>query len=217
MKYLSTFLFFLLLFSHCKKDEFEPKTAPIDYLPTEIDRSWTYEVDSIVFGDKIDTFKYVEKWITEQVDTLDSNHQVAIISIYTQQNDSSTLHFNRKIRIEKLSTQVLVTDNNTVFLKMILPISLLSSWNVNQTNELEYNQAKVTSKTAQVALRNNVYNSCLHISEEEANNIIRQKKGRYFYAPNIGLIQSEFINLTFIGSGVDNLRKGGYELYKKLL
>lgn len=217
LKLLATLLFFFIFFSQCKKDELEPKKAVIDYLPAKIDQSWIYKVDSIVFGDKTDTFTYQEQWIAEQVDTIDSKYQVAIISIYTQQNGSSNLHFNRKIRIEKTINHILVTDNNTVFLKMILPISLLSQWNVNQTNELEYNQGSVDSKTTQVTLGNKVYDNCLLIYEQEADNIIRQKKGSYFYAPDVGLVQSEFINLSYTGSSVGNFKKGGYELYKKLL
>jgi hypothetical protein len=217
LKLIATLLFILIFFSQCKKDEFEPKKAVIDYLPAKIDQSWIYEVDSIVFGDKIDTFTYKEHWITEQVDSINANHQVAIISIYIQQNGSSNLTFDRKIRIEKTINHILFTDNNTVFLKMILPISLLSRWDVNQTNELEYNRGSVDSKMTLVTFGNKVYDNCLHISEEEADNIIRQKKGSYFYAPDLGLIQSKFINLSYSGSGGGNLKKGGYELYKKLL
>ncbi len=204
------YLLLLLAIAACKPKETETPGLGYDYFPLHIGKTAVYAFDSIAFDDNTkssDTFYYELTWRVDTFFVNQSGHPVYVIN-QSVKDTSSGIVFNRMALFAEINPQQLVfTENELSFVKLVFPLGNVTSWNGNMYNTL-------FRQTYQLRYFNKPENGLTTAFVQEANNInaIEEEVRYSIYAQNIGLttFYSKYLNKQTTGTS-------GYILQLKIL
>jgi hypothetical protein len=132
MTRIGLFAILLLLFSCNEPDPFEPETGT-DYFPLEIGRSWTYQMDSVIYDptglEPIDTF--TSFMLEEVVDTFLNQSEELWFRIDRSYRASDTADWTVKdvVAAHQSNNQALRSENNLSFIVLDFPLFDGKQWN----------------------------------------------------------------------------------------
>jgi len=202
------FLFSLLLFFSCKKDD--KISASVDYgyayFPVFIGKYIEYEVDSIAYlQPSSDTLieKFRIKEVIEEVFTDNENRQTYKLVRYkkrflpTLTYDEMSWKIQDVWTINKMANSIEIKEENIPYVKLIFPIELHSRWNGNVKNSLGKTEYEYTA-THQPALVNSFsFDSTLTVIQKRETPATYYKNYEEKYAKGIGLIYKEIADYTY--------------------
>jgi hypothetical protein len=203
-------LLLLLAIAACKPEETENPSIGYDYFPLHIGKTLVFAFDSIAFNDNTkssDTFYYELTWRVDTFFTNQSGYPVYVINQSVKDTGSGNV-FNRMALFAEINPQQLViTENQLAFVKLVFPLGNVTSWNGNMYNTL-------FRQTYQLKYFNKPENGLNTAFVQEANNInaIEEEVRYSIYAQNIGLIAfySKYLNKQIAGTS-------GYIVQLKIL
>lgn len=99
---------------------------------------------------------------------------------------------------QKTSTNVVVTENNIPFVKLIFPVKDHKTWNGNAFNTMGEESYSYDNVFIPISIGENMYNSSLRVKHQDNSDVIVKTDLRNeIYAENIGLIYKESIILHY--------------------
>lgn len=213
-KVLFAFILTACLFISCGEESkmLDGDQFGYQYFPLEADKYWIYSVDKTTVDDAgatiIDESVFVKEEITEKFadsagDTL----------FRLQRSESSTQNGVYTITdvwtASKSSELAIRTEENLRFVKMIYPISVGTSWEGNQFDELievfvadekvqvykDWGDYECVAKGISLSAGGTAYEDVLSIEQGNFNSDIERRYAIEHYAPDIGMIKKEMIIL----------------------
>jgi hypothetical protein len=137
MKYFSIWtLFFLLAFAACDStvEDFDPSKFGFDYYPLEVGRTWTYQVDSIIYDDDGATVIETSSQIKEEiVDNFidEAGETIYRIERFWRSDDQSSWQITDVWVSYTNDSQAFKTEENLKFIKFVFPAAAGTRWNGN--------------------------------------------------------------------------------------
>lgn len=128
-------LLFCISCSKNETEELDPATFGYDYYPVEIGRSWTYQMDSIVYSEKVvvrkdTTSSYLREEIVDTFRNVE-NKLVYRLDVFYTRDTNTVWELISASFIQKNETQLIKTDNGLDYIKLIFPIRKNKSWEGN--------------------------------------------------------------------------------------
>ena len=198
---ISGLLIALLFLCSCEKNTVEPErpVAGWNYFPVDVNNTWVYRVDSVVYSPfkkgQIDTFVYwIKEWISEE---LSDDSSDAYVKIERQSShDSLRWQFERNLSIRRNESHAIRTDNNLPEVKLSFPLALFKSWDANQFNNAGKKNYTYDWLFQPFSSGGVSYDSTISVTQEKIENFIQSKLVREVYARNKGMVYREFRNLN---------------------
>ena len=212
--FLILFSVFLVFFSSCKEKSIAPINLELekDFYPLEVDRTWVYLTDSVVFNKQlstVDTLKgFVKETITDKfVTTGDIDLYIIERSFKRSLADQwSVTDIYSASFIDNKATR---TEENLRFVKLVIPISLGQKWDGNQffdesiivnvggeSIEVYKNwDSEVTAIESIVNIYGVQYENCTEIILADSENSIEKRYVKEIYSKGVGLISKEMVVL----------------------
>lgn len=192
---------FLGFGSGCRKDRIEPKSNQIglEYYPLSVGNTWTYRIDSIhfdAFAKSIDTFHLFEKQVIVDTFRGDQNQLIYLTDILRSTDEKGNYKLVRNQSRSIIDYRAEVVDSNSRYVSLVFPIELYNTWNPNQFNTKDKEDAEVIDMLNKLDIDSNSYVdvvSILHYNQS-FQTLRRQKEEKY--AKNIGLIYASNIYWT---------------------
>jgi hypothetical protein len=124
-----------LLFSACNSREIEELEIDFgyEYYPLEIGRSWTYQVDSVIYQpgigrvEKDSSLSFLRETIVDTTTTLTGELQY-IVERYYRPDDQTPWRVARVFTRSRSETQAFQTEDNLRFIKMPFPVERGKRW-----------------------------------------------------------------------------------------
>ena len=206
----------------CRKDRIEPKSNQIgfEYSPLSIGNTWLYQVDSIhfnAFTKSIDTFHFFEKHQIKDTSRgdLDQLHFHTDISRSTSKNGKFVFVRNQLRSITNYRLEIV--DSNSRHVALVFPPDLYNTWNPNQFNTKEKENAEVINKLSALEVDSIIYNDVVCVMHyDQSFQILRRYKEEKF-AKNIGLIFANQIDWTKKTIGDSTEIPNGFNFTYKLI
>ncbi|MCC7051141.1 MAG: hypothetical protein IT239_05115 [Bacteroidia bacterium] len=199
MKKYAYILFIAITFLGCKKSTIElPPDFGYDYFPNEVGRYNTYQVDSIVYNlpfNKIDTFRFQVKELQEST-YKDSEEKESIRLVHFYRSNASATWVIKNVWAQRLSVNKAERQEENIRLtKLVFPLKKNTEWNINASNTLDKQNAKVLEYDAEFELDGKDYTKACLINVVTDTNLIDYKKHREVYVRGVGLLYSEYYDL----------------------
>jgi hypothetical protein len=222
---ISTVLIFLLvsMLWGCSSQTLEPDENRFggNYFPLEKGQYTIYNVESQSYNSNktIDIDAFQLKEVVEDTFTTLTNQKAFRLNRYRRADETQSWEIDSVWYVEKTFTQVLKTENNIKYLKLIFPFDAKSRWNGNLYNDLGNRSFQIFDykKPRQYDTINAL--NTIRILHYNDSSLVTQVKREEIYAPNIGLIEQKRINVRYRSDAV-NLGKGVIEfgiIYKETL
>lgn len=215
--YLVSFLALLaaaLLLSACDKREIEELEIDFgyEYYPLAIGRSWTYQMDSVIYQpgigrvEKNSSRSYLRETIVDTTTTLAGELQY-IVERYYRPDEQSPWQIAKVFTRSRSETQALETEDNLRFIKMLFPLERGQTWDGHRyfdwTREFPVGnefvviysdwEYAVTETDQTTELNGKPYQSVVTIQQANyTEDVIELRVAREKYARNIGLIYREW-------------------------
>jgi hypothetical protein len=128
----------LFLMYSCTKSETEildPSTFGYEYYPLDIGKSWTYQMDSIVYSERVfvkkdSSISYIREEVVDSFRNVENNLVYSLNVFYTRDTNASW-ELISAFFVEKNESQLIKTENGLEFIKLIFPIRKNKSWEGN--------------------------------------------------------------------------------------
>jgi hypothetical protein len=202
---LLTFIFSILFYS-CKKD-----TAVIDvgknYFPLTAGSYIEYDVDSTYYNDfyiptKVITTKFRLKEKIQSLYNDNQNRLTARLERYVKYYDASTPYDAIPWKLKDVwvenntATTAEKVEENVRFIRLIFPVKVNKSWNMNNQNFLDAKDITYKSVDAADNIGGIAFSSVLQTVVDDGGGILTARN--YFtekYAREIGLVYKQEINV----------------------
>jgi hypothetical protein len=177
-----------------------------NFYPLELGKYWVYEVDSIIFRPEITVeVDSVQLWMREEiVDTIldNSGNTLFVVEQSERYNLTDPWEFKQLLTVGLLNNQIIRTENNLRFIKMVFPIQLFQQWDGNifidpttivrvggETIEMFKDWSYSTiAEGESINIEGENYEDVITIAPSQSENLIELRKVEEQYANNIGLI-----------------------------
>ncbi len=228
-RYLSLFLFSVVVFSSCKdKIESEPSGAEIEksyrYFPLAAGNWMMYDVDSIIHEYADDHTNQPDSLISsyhfqvlEVADSsfIDGEGQIAWrISRYRRDADTMAWNFINVWTAKRTNASAQRVEDNVRYVKLSFPVESNASWNGNAFNSMyeeEYNYSEVNVPLSLGGLN---FDSSLTVIQKEDFNLIHQILKKEQYVSGVGMAFKEMDSLNL--NGLQQVTNG-YEFRETLI
>lgn len=219
MKFLTLCTFFIaLMFASCEKivEDFDPSKFGFDYFPLEIGKSWTYQVDSIIYDDNgasvIETSSQVKEEIVESYED-ETGETIFRIERFWRDSDSTSWEVTDVWVAYANESQAFRVEENLKFIKFVFPALEGKRWNGNiffdESSTIitisgeslamfrGWNDARITSIDISEEVGRNNYNqvATVLLTDDREENTVERRFALEKYARGVGLIYKENIIL----------------------
>lgn len=206
------FIVWLLLFSSCQTDPLEPDESRLglDFFPLETGQYRIYDVEEIQYRitGNIDTIRYQLKEIVED-SMLMNNELTHRLHRFSRATEGTAWHLDSVWTARKNTRQVIVTESNVPYLKLVFPVAENTSWDGNSYNSKTAENYTMINISQPFALENISFdNSITVVHSNNQDTIISLDSRKEIFARNIGLIYKESLLLDYcaevhcIGQGI---------------
>jgi len=216
-----TFFFF----AACSNESLEvaPSDIGTSFYPSNVGSYWVYDVVKIdyVFSGDNDTLRYQLKEVVK--DTFVNLHgsESKFLYRYTKGLDQDDWELDSIWTLQVNNSQVIITENNVPFLKMVFPIKEGAQWDGNSFNVNEPDLYVMKNVYQPYKWQDSVYNSSLSIVQsDEFDEITGKDIRKEVYINDIGLVYKESTVLSYCSDteclGQQKIESGSY-LEQKLI
>ncbi len=191
----------LLLLAGCGEDEGVNKSSDAEFFPL---RRGFYQVYSI----RETTYELLEikddltyQLKTEVVDSFPNQQGGYTYTIHRSKRNTSTesWEFQHVWSVRMNSANVVVSEENVPFIKIVFPAVENRKWNGNALNNQPVDEYVLTKKGKSYPLENlEINGEYIQITQDNAtDNITYLKKNEEVYVRNIGLVHREITDLVY--------------------
>jgi hypothetical protein len=208
------FVFFISVFSSCKKDSPTEVFTGHGYFPVEIGHWVEYDVDSIVYNDftgLVDTFRYQVRELIESDFVDDAGRPSKRIERFKKSSDTLDWQISDVWYCTVTSFRAEKTEENIKYVKLIFPVKKGKNWDGNAFNNIGSWDYEYTEVNEPLLLGTQIFDSTLTVQQIEDFNLIETINYKEVYAMGVGLIKKEIIDLK---TEVNGTIKSGIKYYK---
>jgi hypothetical protein len=197
-KYLAA-LFILLV--ACNSDEHRKVDIGLDYFPLQKGFYQVYTVDETQYSEVSDPETSHYEIMTEVVDSFPNTGEgTYTYVIYRSRRDDSSAEWEYmdtwSARVD--GNEVVQTEGNTPFVKLILPVRNATTWNGNKYNTLGDDSYLVKMVDEPYTLGNIHFEKSLVVEQEKNEDpIVFRDIRQEYYAREAGLISREITQLYY--------------------
>jgi len=190
---------FLIFLVACKETN-EPITPDFgyDYAPLKVGNYTIYQIDSIHYDDfanTVDTFSYQLKEVIDSSYTLLDGKEGFRLERFRRNNPSTNWRITDVWVTYRTNGQFIRVEENQPIVKLIFPLKIESSWNINSKNTLDSIVAEVTSIHPSSFLGNLSLPATVTITIQDDQNLIERKLDQEKYSKDVGLISRDYKDL----------------------
>jgi hypothetical protein len=206
-RYLSWFLFFSLLlvsafiFDACQKTA-GPQQPNYDYFPLETGLYRIYNVTEQRFflngAPTTQTYQLREVITDSHLDL--ANGTAFRIERYRRGSEKDAWQADSVSSVRISDDQLIKTDNNISYIKLVFPVSEQIQWNGNAYNSLGKDDYLIRNTNQPLNVLNQVFAETATVIQQNDSTLVNQDKRLEVYARNVGLIYKEKIQLQFCSS-----------------
>jgi hypothetical protein len=211
-------MFILFLFASCEKEveDFDLSKFGFDYFPLEIGKSWTYQVDSIIYDDDgasvIETSSQVREEIVESYED-ETGDRIFRIERFWRSSDTMAWEITDVWVAYTNESQAFRVEENLKFIKFVFPALEGKRWNGNiffdESSTIitvsgeslamfrGWDDARITSIdiTEEVGAKSYDQVATVLLTDDREENTVERRFALEKYARGIGLIYKENIIL----------------------
>jgi hypothetical protein len=217
MRFLSSLLFFSIVFSSCKKDEDQVILYGYECFPMEEGRYVIYDVVDVFHDIALfpahDTSYYQIKEVIgeEEVDNLDEPYRK--LRRYYRENDTMPWLVQDVWTIKRLQTRAETVEENKRRISLAFSISYDQFWNYNAFNEDPALEAYYDDIYLPSSFNGITYDSTVTVEIENTLTYIDYRRQYDIYATGIGRIYSCRKDLQINNTDTLNIHKGTEVFY----
>ena len=219
-KLLYIFLLLAIIVSSCKDDEdaaVETSSINHNYLPLNVGQESIFRIDSIAYDEftgGVDTFIYfLRERVEEKLINQDGTYSYRV-SLSKRDNDTSNWSNTIMIRKNRNERNYILTENNLETINLIFPINENGNWDSNAKNVLAEQKYSYLNAHLPYTLEALSFDSSVHVSQIDNENLIEKYLAYEIYAANVGLILQKDLSLR---TALDGTIVSGYDFSKTLL
>lgn len=208
-----TILFaFSLLFSNCRKTEYEPVTTDVGqaYFPLKVGQINMFSIDSVKYNAVGNTKDSVRKFIKEIITSVEahsSGDSTYRIELFSTKDTSKGWNYSSYYFYSTNKYHVnFVTGGGSITTDLVFPISRGIRWNINSYNHKEPQNATYTL----VSKPWMEYTNCLEVFVKEDINIVEESIDKRVYSKNMGLVYKILSEVK-----INNDIKNGFKIITK--
>jgi hypothetical protein len=211
-------LILLLVVSACKKIDIE--TQKFDFYPLNDKLVRIYEVIEVNYAISEDPVpkSYFLKEKISQIIANPGKETSFIIERLTSKSISGVWRLDSVWSGNFWPDKLVLKENNKELLKLVFPVQNKVSWNLNKFNTQESTKAEYEKTNIRLSINKQNYDGVIKVKIKNDSTAINLHRNLEYYAPNIGLIAKEIINVDYCQSSPSCIGKGiiNYGAIKKI-
>ncbi|WP_234733360.1 hypothetical protein [Tellurirhabdus bombi] len=199
MKY--SYLSLLVLLSFCLitcQSKTEPVAAGYDFFPLETGRFWIYDVTEQQYSLGAAPINRTYQIREELTTSLGAATYRLERSRRSTENQAWQPDSISSVRLSH--DQLIRTDNNLDYVKLIFPVDDQSLWNGNAFNTLGADDYQFRNMRQPFSVLNQTFPETVTILQQNDSTLVNQDKRVEVYARTVGMIYRERIQLQFCSS-----------------
>jgi hypothetical protein len=182
------------LFQRCSSSDEKPADTGLKYFPLSVGNYWVYDVSEITFDTLIQdiTIDYQERF--DVVDSFKNQlNEITYVIHLSKRNTPDDAWENIQTWTAKVSNanEIIVTEENIAYVKLILPVREGSSWLGNKYNTIEAdrNNSRIDNYIFQEVNKPfGDYANTITVQQSNDINLVYKDVRASIYAEKIGLV-----------------------------
>ncbi|HEY0656098.1 MAG TPA: hypothetical protein VGD65_23345 [Chryseosolibacter sp.] len=201
MKHFAKYLIVpLLLAVSCGKDEFIPADRGTVYFPIRVGSSWIYNVNQTIYSEvnapAESTFK-LRLLVADSILNPEGTYTYKITRA-RQEPGSTAWSSVDTWSVRKSDREVIVTEGNISFKKLMFPVRAGLAWNGNQYNNLGEDVYAMSDYEGEVNFAGTTFENVIKVEQEfNEDFIVFLDEREELYARNIGLVRQSIKQLNY--------------------
>jgi hypothetical protein len=198
----------LLVVSACTKSDIE--TQKFDFYPLNDKLVRIYEVIEVNYAVSEDPVakSYFLKEKISQIIANTGKETSFVIERLTSKSISGVWKLDSVWSGNFWPDKLVLKENNKELLKLVFPVQNKVSWNLNKFNTLESTKAEYEKTNIRLTINKQNYDGVIKVKIKNDSTAINLHRNLEYYAPNIGLIAKEIINVDYCQSSPSCIGKG---------
>lgn len=201
MKHLRKYLTgLLILAAACGEDEFTPVDRGTNYFPIRVGSTWIYNVTETIYSE---VAAPQENLYRIRFTVMDSLVNAAGSYTYRVSRDKQALTETTwsamdTWAVRKNEREVVVTEGNTSFKKLMFPIAKGLTWNGNEYNNLGEDEYEMSELNDDEIPGGMTFENTIKVEQEfNEDFIVFLDERQEVYAKDVGLVHQEITQLNY--------------------
>lgn len=201
MKHLSKYLVVLLfLVTACGKDEFIPSDRGTDYFPIRVGSVWIYNVNETIYSEVAEPRENsyrLKIFVSDSIQNGTGSHTY-ILSRSRQEINGTTWTALDTWSVRKDDREVIVTQGNTSFKKLMFPIRNGLKWDGNEYNNLGEDFYSLSEFSGEGIPGGMTFENTIKVEQEfNEDFIVFLDEREELFTKNIGLVRQSITQLNY--------------------
>lgn len=174
--------------------------------PIEVGSYWEYKLDSITYDNKgalvQEKSGYLRELVVEQSINSLNNDTIYVVEMSRKKNFSDSWISDKLIRIEKTSTSLNRVEDNLLFIQLLFPASLESSWDGTQFVEEDIIEIvegesidtyinwsyQILDTEASIDTNGETLSNLIKVQEADNENGVNKRLSTAYYQEGVGMV-----------------------------
>jgi hypothetical protein len=201
VKHLNKYLAgLIILASACGKDDFVPADRGSDYFPIRVGSTWIYNVSETIYSEVNPPSESTYQLRLVVSDSLanSAGSYTYIVNRATQQIGGSIWSALDTWSVRKDDREVIVSEGNVSFKKLMFPTRNGLTWNGNEYNNLDEDLYTLSEYDGDVSLGGMTFENTIRVEQESNEDfIVFLDEREELYSKNIGLVRQSINQLNY--------------------
>ena len=213
LKKSSFYLVFLLILVGigvgCKQTTNDPAPDDSSYFPLQTGDYWIYQVTQETYSFTNPATKRIYQLQEKVGNSFTQNGQLFfLVEESIKLSAQSDWQVNAIHTVYKNLSEVVSQESNVPTIRLVFPISVATSWNVNTYNANPDTLLRYQNYGHPFTLGNQIFDHTVSVVGDNDSTLVNQQKYQRVYAQNVGLVYRENASLAFCQSTPDCVGKG---------
>lgn len=201
MKHLCKYLTGLLILAvACGEDEFSPSDRGVDYFPIRVGSTWVYDVNETIYSEVAapQEKSYRLRWLVSDSIVNAAGTFTYIVNRAQQAQGESTWSALDTWAVRKNDFEVIVTEGNTPFKKLMFPIGNGFTWDGNAYNNLGEDEYTMSEFINDGSLGGTTFENTIKVEQESNEDfIVFLDEREELYTKGVGLVRQSITQLNY--------------------
>jgi hypothetical protein len=201
VKHFSKYLVGLIFFaSACGKDEFVPAERGTDFFPIRVGSLWIYDVSETIYSEVSAPQEHSYKLRLLVSDSIinSTGTYTYVVNRSRQEIGSSTWTAVDTWSVRKNDREVIVTEGNTPFKKLMFPIREGLTWNGNEYNNLGEDLYSMDEFNGEGIFGGMTFENTIKVEQEfNEDFIVFLDEREELYTKDVGLVRQSIKQLNY--------------------
>ncbi|HEY0743082.1 MAG TPA: hypothetical protein VGD40_16555 [Chryseosolibacter sp.] len=201
MKHLAKYLAAVMLLAvGCGEDEFTPTDRGTDFYPLQVGSIWTYAVEETVYSEvAAPQNRSYQLRLTVSDSIKNAAGTYTYVVLRTKKNEGESIWTSLDTwSVRKDDREVIVTEGNTAFKKLMFPVREQLTWNGNEYNTLGEDEYVFHTVDLTEPINGMTFDHTIRVEQENNGDFIVFLDERdEVYAKGVGLVKRSLRQLNY--------------------